>query len=103
MMTTDGYKTRLCAFSFGLAFGITDGLLMMLFAWAGAFFHYGIPMIKTMGEFYYGYAPTVMGGLFGGLWGLLIGFVFGFILAAIYNFCLCRCCGNCAPVRKDVV
>lgn len=85
--------TKLNAFAFGMAIGITKGLAMMLFAWGGYFGGYGMDMIHLIASVYHGYAPTVMGGFIGAGWGLLCGFVFGFIAGSLYNRCLgCSFC-----------
>ena len=85
-------KTKLSAFSLGIAFSITEGLFMMLFAWAAGLFGYGIPMIHNIATVCYGYAPSFVGGLFGGVGGLIDGFIFGIVVGWIYNFCLCHVC-----------
>jgi len=85
-------KTKLCPFSLGIALGVASGLFLMLFAWAGHLWHYGLPLISQIATIFYGYAPTVLGGLYGALWGLLEGFIFGFIVALVYDFCICCCC-----------
>jgi len=86
-----GNKMKLCPFCFGLALGIISGLCKMTFAWVAAIWGYGGGMIEHYASFYYGYGPTILGGLVGGLWGLVIGFIFGAIFAFIYNFILCCC------------
>ena len=87
---------KLCPFSFGVALGLTEGLFLLLFAWAGHFWYFGVSIIHQIATIYYGYAPTLMGGFYGALWGFLDGFVFGFILALIYDLCLGCCCAKTA-------
>jgi hypothetical protein len=90
MNNTECNKLSVC--SLGFAFGIAEGLCMLLFAWAGWLFDYGASMHTYLADFYYGYAPTFVGGLWGGLWGFILGFVFGVVVSVIYNFCLYKCC-----------
>jgi len=80
-MFMKGEKTKLCPLSLGLAFGLTNAISILLFAWVG-----------IMG-------PTVMSTLKGGIWGFVDGFLFGFVLGIIYNFCLC--CGRKWCGKKD--
>ncbi|HSW70758.1 MAG TPA: hypothetical protein VLH77_02120 [Gammaproteobacteria bacterium] len=84
----------LCPFSFGMAIGVTKGLCLLLLAWAGHFWHYGLPIIHQVALFYHNYAPTIRGGLYGGLWGFIGGFIFGFVAALIYDLCLSCCCAK---------
>ena len=90
-MNCENSKKGICPFSFGVAVGIVCGLFMMSFAWMAAFWGVGALMIEQYANFYYGYAPTFLGGLAGGLWGLIDGFIFGFLVAYFYNCCT-RCC-----------
>jgi hypothetical protein len=83
--------TRFCAPALGLAFGIACGLFMMLFAWAGWLWNYGNALTTQYSLVYYGYAPTLLGGLIGGFWGFLEGLIFGLIVGWMYN-AVARCC-----------
>ena len=83
----------LCPISLGVALGVTNGLVKMLFAFAGWLWGYGIPMITQLTLLLPGYEPTLKGGFVGFGWGLLEGFIFGAVLALLYNF-FCRCCGT---------
>lgn len=95
-------KAKICPFSLGVALGVAEGLFMLLFAWAGYFWHYGLSLSSLLATVYSGYAPTILGGIYGGLWGLLDGFIFGFIVALVYNFCICCCCAKTSMCNKDV-
>ena len=92
-MSSSGNKMCLSKLCLGLAFGLTFGLEMMLFAWAGWYWGYGVALISQLSFIYPGFAPTFMGGLWGGLWGFVGGFVIGFVIALFYNLglCCCRC------------
>jgi hypothetical protein len=86
-----------CPITLGLAFGITCGIFMIFYAWAAMWFGWGTAIVDQYSSVYYGFGPTIVGGLIGGLWGLLKGFVFGVIFAILYNlFTHCKkCCGMC--------
>lgn len=84
-------RTKLCAFSFGIALGVTEAIFMMVLAWVAGFCGYGDLMVQQIATVYYGYAPSFVGGILGGLWGLADGFVFGLVAGWIYNCCLCHC------------
>jgi hypothetical protein len=84
-------KTKLSPVSFGIAFGFTEGVFMLLFAWVGWLFGYGDALIQQIAGIYIGYAASFFGGILGGIWGFVDGFVFGIVAAAVYNFCLSRC------------
>jgi hypothetical protein len=95
MMNKDGCYSKLCPVSLGVGLGVTEAIFMIVFAWAGLFFGYGIDMVHQISGVYIGYAPTIVGGLIGGGWGFVDGFIFGLIAGAIYNYCVCRCHGSC--------
>lgn len=90
-----GYSV-LCPFSLGIALGITKGLFVLFFVWAGYFWGYALPMIESISHVYYGVGPTFVGGFVGFLWGFLYGFIFGVIVALIYDCCICCCRGKSA-------
>lgn len=91
-------KTKLSAVWFGVAIGVTTGIFMMLFAWAGRLWGYGIPIIHDISSVYLGYAPSLVGGLLGGLWGFVDGFIFGIVTGWIYNLCVsCSCKKSSSP------
>jgi hypothetical protein len=85
-------KGKICPFSFGIAFGVAEGLFMLVLAWAGWLCGSGMAMIDHISSFMDGYGPSLMGGLVGGGWGLLYGFIFGFVVGIIYDLCVCCCC-----------
>lgn len=94
MMTkNDCVKMKLSASALGIAFGLTEAIFMMLFAWTGSLFGYGISIIHQIAEVYLGYDPSFIGGLLGGIWGFIDGFVFGIVAGSIYNVC-CHCFGR---------
>ena len=90
-----GKGMRLCPFSLGIGIGVASGIFMIAFAWAAWLWGFGAAMIDQYSAFYYGYAPTFVGGLIGGIWGLVEGFIFGVIVALFYDL-VARCCkGKC--------
>lgn len=96
MYSSNEATIRLHAWFFGIAIGITTGLYMMFFAWAGGIWGYGLPIINEISSVYLGYAPNFIGGLFGGLWGFVDGFIFGIFVGWVYNLCL-RCVYRKSP------
>ena len=94
--------TRLCAPALGMAFGVITGLIMMVLAWAAWQWGFGSSLVEQYSAVYYGYASTLVGGLFGALWGFIEGFIFGLVAGWVYN-CVARCCGcgsNCPTCSK---
>lgn len=88
----------LCPFSFGLAFGIVDGVFMLVIAWFAYLWGFGTPLVEHYATFFRGYEATWVGGFIGGLWGLLVGFIFGFFLALVYDW-IVKCC-KCLSCKK---
>lgn len=88
-------KALLCPVSLGIAFGVTKGLFLLLFAWSGWLFHYGTAFVERLALYYHGYDASFVGGLIGGAWGLVGGFIFGLVVGLIYDFCVSRC-GGCS-------
>ncbi|MCD6040158.1 MAG: hypothetical protein K0S27_1558 [Gammaproteobacteria bacterium] len=100
MNTGECIKAKVCICSLGVALGMAKGLFLMLLAWAGWMWGFGMPMIEHIGSFYHGYAPTLMGGFIGGGWGVLGGFILGIVIGFVYNFCLCACKKFCGVCKK---
>jgi NhaP-type Na+/H+ or K+/H+ antiporter len=92
----ESVKSKLSPCALGLAFGVIKGVCLLALAWAGWLWGYESPMMERAVDFYYGYAPTFVGGLFGAVWGFICGFVFGIILGSVYNFFLCCCKKSCS-------
>ena len=93
---------KLCAISLGVAFGVTEGLLMLLFAWVAAYTGFGVSVVEHISSIYYGYAPNLVGGLWGGLWGLIVGFIFGVAVGAIYNLTISCCKRSISTEEKKI-
>lgn len=92
---------------FGMAFGITNALFMLVLGWAGWLFGYGRVIIDQSATLYHGFAPTLMGGVWGAIWGLVLGFIYGYIFGMVlkcYSGCCCKCgsssCSCCMPGKK---
>lgn len=86
MATEDSpHIRRLHALSVGLAFGIVEGIYILLFAWASWVAGYGASVMMQASSVLYGYDSSFLGGLIGGLYGFIDGFIFGFAAAYLYN------------------
>jgi len=83
-------RTKLHAWSFGLAFGIVWALGLLIMGWLAALSGWGIGLVNVIGSVYLGYSPTFGGAIIGAIWGFVDLFIGGVILAAIYNVCACR-------------
>ncbi len=94
-MKSKGECSKISACSLGVAFGVVEGLFMLGFALAGMFFGYGTSMSHQIASVYYGYAPTLKGGIYGAIWGFIDGFVFGLIAGWVYNKSLDYCKKYC--------
>ncbi len=84
-------KSRVCSMALGISLGVVVGLMMMLFAWAGLYWKYGLEFIEKLSHLYIGYNYTLIGGLVGFGWGFLEGFIIGFIIGFIYNLFISGC------------
>lgn len=69
------------AFSFAIIWSIS----LLLLAWAGWLFHYGIMFTHVLGFVYLGYAPTFLGGVIGAVWGFFDFFIFIWLCSWLYN------------------
>jgi hypothetical protein len=67
-----------------LALGVSCAIYMLLLGWAGML-GWGADIVNTIGTFYIGFAPTLLGGIIGAVWGFLDGAIGGAIIAIIYN------------------
>ena len=76
---------KLHAHKFGLAFGIIYAALFFIYGLTAAIFGYGKQMMDMIGDFYFGFGPTIPGAFAGAAWGFAIGYVFFALAAAIYN------------------
>lgn len=81
---------KLSLLSLGIAIGFAEGLYMMVFAWLGWLWGYGIPIIHELATVMF--APSFIGGIMGGILGFIDGFIFGVIVAIFYNLCVCCRC-----------
>jgi hypothetical protein len=97
MMGNNANCTKLSACALGVAFGITQGLGMMLLAWMAWKGGIGTSLVVFVSNLYHGYAADFVGGLFGFGWGFLDGFVFGVVAGFFYNLCLCCSCCKKRP------
>jgi hypothetical protein len=86
---------RFCVIAFGLAWGVTFGLVMLIIGWLAWLTGTGTEWVHNIAEFYHGFAATFVGGLLGGLWGLIEGFILGGLIALFYNLFTCCCKMSC--------
>ena len=91
---------RICPGRFAFAFGLLWAIGWLLVGWAGWKWGYGVPLINVMGSVYYGYAPTLLGGVYGAIWGFIDAFIFCFLAILVYNGCCCRRCSHCETTEK---
>lgn len=78
---------KLNAMKFGLAWGITMGVYLMLLGWI-AMSGWGANVVNVVGTLYIGYTPTVVGGIIGGIWAFFDWGIGMAIIAWIYNMLL---------------
>ncbi len=76
---------KIHAAKFGLAFGIVYALIFFLYGAVAALFGWGAEFATMIGDFYFGFGPTLAGALIGTVWGFALGFVFFALSAWIYN------------------
>ena len=75
---------KLDPWAFGYAFGIVEGLAMLLVGIAGRLGYMG-EALRLYQSFFPGLSPSLMGILIGILEAAVLGFVVGYLLAALYN------------------
>ncbi len=91
LMSDNVTKLKPCALGFSL--GLWWGIAMLLLAWCGWWFGWGLAFTKVIGSAYLGMAPTFLGGIFGLIWGFVDFFIFGVLIALVYNCCV-KCCAK---------
>lgn len=80
---------------FGMAFGMSNAIIMLALGWAGWLFGYGTGVIGQIAAIFNGFSPSFLGGIAGGLWGFALGFVYGYIFGLVLkcnngNSCCCK-------------
>ena len=66
------------------SFAIVSAIWMVVTAWGGAL-GWGASIVELSGTYYYGFAPTFVGGLIGIVWGAVVGGITGWLIAVFYN------------------
>ena len=97
MMTGSG-KCCLSAVSLGFALGLVCAIFAFLLALASWWWGFGTILVQQSATVYYGYEPSLMGGIIGALWAFIHCFIFGLLTGWFYNMFLCCCkskCGTC--------
>jgi len=69
----------------GLSLGIMWGAAVVLMGFMCMFFGWGCSFVSAIGQFYYGYKPTLLGCILGGIWGFFDMGIGGVIIAWLYN------------------
>ena len=81
---------KLGVIPFGVAFGSTWAMGLLIFGWISWLSGWGLAMISLIGSVYIGYSATFWGAIVGAIWGFVDAFIGGIIMAAIYNRCICN-------------
>ncbi len=84
-MAKNSSHATLGVISFGLALGITWGLLVFLLGLMAALFNWGTGIAMALATLYYGFAPNFVGTIAGAVWAFAHGYFAGVILAWLYN------------------
>ena len=71
--------------AFGLAGGITWGLLILLLTFWFLIMGYQGSVLAKLGNVYIGYSVTIWGAFIGLAWGFIDGFIIGAFFAWLYN------------------
>ncbi len=71
--------------AFGLAGGITWGLLILLLTFWFLIMGYQGSVLAKLGNVYIGYSVTFWGAFIGLVWGFIDGFIIGAFFAWLYN------------------
>ena len=71
--------------AFGLAGGITWGLLILLLTFWFLIMGYQGSVLAKLGNVYIGYSVTLWGAFIGLVWGFIDGFIIGAFFAWLYN------------------
>jgi len=71
--------------AFSLTCGILWGVGLMFWGWAAWLFGWHPIAVSYAGTYYFGFAPTFLGGLIGLAWGFVDGFVGGLVFSWLYN------------------
>ena len=69
----------------GLSLGITWGVSVALMGLICMISGWGSSFVGAIGNFYFGYKPTIIGCLIGGIWGFFDMGIGGVIIAWLYN------------------
>lgn len=91
---TPNIPVCICPMSFGLALGITTGIVALFLGWSGWLFDVGTALVNLSASIHYGYKASFVGGIIGGMWALVEGIILGIIFGYVYNFFMCICHKN---------
>jgi len=82
--------TTLGVISFGLALGVTFGVLVFFLGIAAATMGWGILIARSLSSLFIGFSPTFIGSITGAVWASVFGFAMGVMIAWLYNRFLLR-------------
>lgn len=71
--------------SFGIAFGVVYGVLLLLIGWAAWLTGFGTEYVSLAATLLPGFGASPVGGIIGGVAGFVLGGVMGAAIACIYN------------------
>lgn len=71
--------------SFGLAVGLTSGIMVFLLGVVASLFGWGVEMAVALSSLFIGFGPSFVGSIAGAVWASVDGFVFGLLIAWFYN------------------
>jgi hypothetical protein len=86
----DSRHTTLDIISFGLAVGVTLGLITFLLGLTAGLLEWGVPVVAVLSSIFIGYSPTLVGSFAGVVWAFFDGFVTGLLISWLYNRFLLR-------------
>lgn len=69
----------------GLSLGITWGVSVALMGFICMASGWGCSFVSAVGQFYFGYKPTILGCIIGGIWAFFDMGIGGVIIAWLYN------------------
>ncbi|HVY53903.1 MAG TPA: hypothetical protein VHA13_05230 [Gammaproteobacteria bacterium] len=88
-------------FKFGMAFGVTNAVLLLALGWVGWLLGYGMSVIEQSAVIYHGYEASFVGGFVGAAWGFAFGFIYGYVFGVVLQFMNKDCCSSSCASSKD--
>jgi len=85
-------KARLCVCALAVAFGVAEGVFMLVLALVAWHWGTGLQFVEHVGSVLHGYTATPVGSVVGLGYGFVEGAVFGVVVGVVYNVVSCCCC-----------